>query len=328
MQSPDFRTISKFRARHLEALGKLFNQVLNLCREAGLVSLGHVALDGTKLKGNASLGKNKMYSKIKEEERRLKEEIKAWLKHASEVDEEEDKEFGEDKRGDELPEWFLDKAERVKRLKEAREKLKKKDQEAKAKRAKEEKEGKKGRDARKKTDIHVEKARYNFTDPDSTVQRTRGGAIQGYNAQAAVDSKAHIIVAHNVTSESHDSDQLVLMVERIEENMRRKPEELSCDAGYCTEGNLKALEEMNIRGYVAVGNNPAKRKRAIKKGTRKGAKRTRYRLRKTLVEPIFGLIKTARGFQQFLLRGKDKVSEEFALLCTAHNLLRLIKLRA
>lgn len=337
MNCPDFRTISKFRARHLEALSKLFNQVLTLCKKAGLVSLGHVALDGTKLKANASYYKGKNYKNITEEEAKLGSDIDEWFKKGLEIDAAEDKEFGDDKRGDELPAWITNKEERRKRLKEAREQLEKEDKDAKAKREKEEKEGKKGRAAVKKIEGPKDTQRYNFTDPESAAQRSRQGTIQGYNAQAAVDSKAHIIVANRVASDNTDFDQLVPMLGEIKKNMKVLPKEISMDTGYCSERNLKVLEEEKIRGYVALGKDPAVRKRAITKGSaiermsirlKKAGWRSRYRLRKSVVEPIFGIIKQARGFRQFLLRGKVKVNREFALVCTAHNLLRLIKLRA
>lgn len=341
---PDFRTISEFRRRHLPALAGLFVQVLQLAEQAGLVKLGHVALDGTKIKANASKHKAMSYARMKTREAELKAEVDRWLKAAEAADAEEDRLYG-DKRGDELPAWVTDKQKRLEKIRAAKAEL-----EADAKAAAEEEmrrrhqaeekriaEGRKknGRTpaaAKKKPDGKTQR---NFTDPESRILKTKDGYIQGYNAQAAVDAEAQIIVAHGLTPSMSDQDQLVPLVDGIEYNLGRKPKQASADSGYCSETNLVALADRQISAYIATGRakhpGDAKRKitgpltKAMRNKLKQAGWRSRYRLRKQIVEPVFGQIKQARGFRQFLLRGIDKVSAEWALICTAHNLTKLAR---
>ena len=337
MDVPDFRTISAFRKRHLKALGELFVQVLALCEQAGLVKLGHVALDGTKIKANASKHKAMSYERMLRREAELEAEVGKWLAAAEAADAEEDEAFGKGKSGDELPDWVWDKQKRLERIRRAKAEL-----EAEAKAAAEEKakaeEAAKHRGGRKPKVPPGEphpKAQKNFTDPESGIMKGGDGFIQGYNAQAAVDAEAQVIVAHGLGATSGDQPHLPVMLARIEANLGRRPRELSADAGYCSEANLAELEGRGIRGYVAVGRakHPAggRLKRggahtqAMRRRLRRGGRRSRYRLGKQVVEPVFGQIKQARGFRQFLLRGVEKVKAEWALVCTAHNLLKLAK---
>ena len=345
LDAPDFRTISEFRRRHLAALEGLFVQVLKLCEAAGLVSLGHVALDGTKVKANASKHKAMSYARMVAREKELQAEVERWLKAAADADAEEDARFGAGKRGDELPAWVADKEKRLAKIRAAKAAL-----EAEAKAAAEEKaaieaaaearrqaEGRKkpGRAAKPQSDAPAPKAQRNFTDPESRVLLTRDGFIQGYNAQAAVDGKAQVIVAHALTNGQSDQDQLTILLDGTERNLGRKPKEASADAGFCSEANFEALEAHGIAGYVAVARakHPAEAKRkpagpltqAMQRKLKRAGWRSRYRLRKQIVEPVFGQIKQARGFRQFLLRGIEKVSAEWAMLCTAHNLLKLAR---
>jgi hypothetical protein len=179
------------------------------------------------------------------------------------------------------------------------------------------------------------KTQRNFTDPESRVLLTKDGYIQGYNAQAAVDAEAQIIVAHGLTQSMSDQDQLVALVDGIKKNLGRKPKEASADAGYCSEANLGALADRGIGAYIATGRakHPAQAERkrggpltqAMRHKLKRAGWRSRYRLRKQVVEPVFGQIKQARGFRQFLLRGIDKVKAEWALICTAHNLGKLAR---
>lgn len=339
---PDFRTISAFRKRHLEALAGLFVQVLKLAEAAGLVKLGHVALDGTKIKANASKHKAMSYERMKKREAELKAEVNRWLKTAEAADAAEDKLYG-DKRGDELPDWVTNKEKRLEKIRAAKAAL-----EAEAKVAAEEEtrrraeaEEKRKAQGRKKTgktpappkDVPEGKAQHNFTDPESRILKTKDGYIQGYNAQAAVDAAAQIIVAHGLTPDMSDQDQLVPLVHGIEQNLGRKTKEVSADAGYCSEANLAALAAYEIGAYIATGRakhpGEAKRKisgpltQAMRDKLKRAGWRSRYRLRKQVVEPVFGQIKQARGFRQFLLRGRKKVSAEWAIICTAHNLTKL-----
>jgi transposase len=342
--APDFRTISEFRRRHLKALAGLFVQVLRLAAKAGLVKLGHVALDGTKIKANASKHKAMSYERMKQREAELKAEVDRWLKAAEAADAEEDKLYGT-KRGDEMPDWVADKQKRLAKIRAARAEL-----EAEAKAAAEEEERRRaeteqkriaqGRKKSGKTAAAPRKEpegkmQRNFTDPQSRIQKTGDGYIQGYNAQAAVDAKAQIIVAHGLTRSGSDQDQLVPLIDAIKDNLGRKPKQASADAGYCSEANLKAMADRKISAYIATGRakHPAqvKRKitgpltRAMRDKLKRAGWRSRYRLRKQIVEPVFGQIKQARGFRQFLLRGIDKVTAEWALICTAHNLTKLAR---
>jgi transposase len=322
VQKPDFRTIAKFRRRHLPALRMLFVQVLRLCREAGLVELGHVALDGTKIKANASKHKAMSYRRMKEAEPALVKAVEDWIGQADKADAEDDQAYGPDRRGDETPDWMATKQSRLAKIQAAKAAL-----EAEAEAA--------GKDAPE------DKAQRNFTDPESRIQKTKDGFVQGYNAQAAVDHANQIIVACAVGPSSADNPQLTPMVDQVIANLAAVPNELSADAGYSAEANLEALETRGIEGYVAAGRQrhgkaaPAAAQpttletrvgRMIAK-LRDGAWDSPYHLRKVTVEPVFGQIKQARGFRQFLLRGLANVQAEWAMVCTAHNLCKLAATR-
>jgi transposase len=343
--APDFRTISDFRKRHLQALAGLFVQVLQLCERAGLVKLGHVALDGTKIAANASKHKAMSYVGMKKREAELQAEVDGWLDAAEAADAEEDRLYGRDKRGDELPDWVADKAKRLAKIRQAKAALEAEAKAAAEAKAKVEREAeekrraagrkKSGKPAAPRSGEPQARAQRNFTDPDSRILKTKDGFIQGYNAQAAVDGEAQVIVAHGLTPGMSDQGQLVALVDGIEQNLARKPKEASADAGYLSEANLAALRHRRINAYVATGRakHPAAAKRstagpltqAMRSKLRRAGWRSRYRLRKQIVEPVFGQIKQARGFRQFLLRGVEKVRAEWAMICTAHNLLKLAK---
>jgi transposase len=303
LNRPDFRTISDFRKRHLEALAGLFRQVLMLCRRAGLVGFGHVALDGTKIKANASKHKAMSYARMGKAEAELAAEIAAWLARAAAADASEDAAYGSARRGEEPPEWMRDKQRRLARIRAAKAEL-----EAEAKLA-----------------------------ADSRVMIGRDGFIQAYNAQAAVDGSRQIILAHRLSNNPDDHAALVPLVETVKANTGRKPVEISGDAGFCSHDNLAALHQRKIRPYLATGRaghpvgEPLNSRggplvQAMRAKLKRAGRRSRYRLRKQVVEPVFGQIKQARGFRQFLLRGIDKVTAEWALICTAHNLKSEIEL--
>jgi hypothetical protein len=236
-----------------------------------------LALDGTKVCANASKHKAMSYGRMPEAEARLKREVRAWFKRAATSDAAEDREHGA-RRGDELPDWVADKQARLEKIRAARVAL-----EAEAR-------------AAGKT-VPEPKAQRNFTDPDSRIMKSGKDFVQAYNAQAAVDHRAQVIVTQSMNNSPTDVQQLAPIVAQIKHNMGRQAHELSADAGYCSEGNLAVLA--------------------------RGGRRSRYRLRKTLPEPVFGQIKQARGFRQFLLRGVEKVRGEWSLICTVHNLLKL-----
>jgi transposase len=360
LDAPDFRTIAAFRRRHLKALGELFKQILQLCEKAGLVKLGHVALDGTKIKANASKHKAMSYERMEKRAAELEAEVAKWLSSAEAADAEEDKLHGRDKTGDEMPEWVADKKRRAETIRKAKAELEaeakgaaeaklKAEAEAAEKRAAEgrRKPGPKAAPPSTEPDASAQK---NFTDSDSRIMKNKDGFVQAYNAQAAVDAKAQIIVAQDVTQSAVDCAQLVPMTDAIETNLGRKPEQLSADSGYCSEANLEALEGRGIDSYVATGRakdavvgtvkgnaaatpapEPARtptRVEAMRAKIKAGGHSSPYRLRKQLPEPVFGQIKQARGFRQFLLRGIDKVRAEWAIVCTVHNLLKLAHSRS
>src|SRR6516225_1349676 len=361
LDPPDFRTLCEFRKRHLKALSRLFVQVLKLCDKAGLVKLGHVAFDGTKIKANASKHKAMSYERMAARAAQLDAEVAKWFAAAEAADSKEDKIHGSDKQGDEMPEWVADKTRRAEKIRAAKAELEAEARaaaEAKAK-AEAEAEEKRKTEGRKKpgkpaaplSPEPAPKAQKNFTDPESRIMKSKDGFVQAYNAQAAVDAQAQIIVAQDVTQSAVDCGQLLPLTDAIEANLGRKPAQLSADAGYCSEANLKGLENRNIDGYVATGRardavagtakgeapaapsstQPAAtptRVEAMRAKIKAGSHASPYRLRKQLPEPVFGQIKQARGFRQFLMRRIDKVRAEWAIVCTAHNLLKLAHRRS
>jgi transposase len=328
MQKPDFRTISDFRKRHLTALAGLFGQVLKLCQKAGLVKLGHVALDGTKIKANASRHKAMSYGRMAAAEESLQQEVRAWMQRADEQDRDEDRRFGREKRGDELPDWVKNKQERIKRIQAAKQAL---EAEAKAEAPAAADDSKNKPKAKKQR---------NFTDPDSRIMKTKDGFEQAYNGQAAVEAGSQVIVAATLTNTQNDGPLLTEMLHQIRANTGRQAQEVSADSGYCTVENLRTLSQCKIDAYVATGRqkhgdaaatkdarSPAKWVQRMTAKLRRGGWRSRYRLRKVTVEPVFGQIKEARGFRRFLMRGLAKVSAEWQLICAVHNLRKLAVVR-
>lgn len=331
--TPDFRTISDFRKDHLKALAGLFVQVLKLCQKAGLVKLGHVALDGTKMQANASKHKAMSYKRMKEEENRLEAEVAELLRKAESVDAEEDQRYGKGKRGDELPQELVFRESRLKKIREAMQAL-----EAEARQAAEN-----GQENNAQTVMPQDKAQRNFTDAASHIMPAPGGKhfIQAYNAQAAVDSAHQVIVAAEITNRPVDRGQAEPIMVVVKANTGSFPLQMSADAGYFSSDAVVNLTKMGIDVYMPPGKTrhgtvvpsaprgripqslsiPDRMRRKLR--TKKG--QTRYALRKELPEPVFGQIKQARGFRQFLLRGLDKVSGEWRLICAGHNLLKLCK---
>jgi transposase len=324
---------SRSFASDLPALAALFEQVLRLCRHAGMVQLGHVALDGTKVKANASKRKAMSYGRMKETEPRLAMEVQSWFERADQLDAEDDAELGE-RRGDELPEWVVNKEQRRQRIQAAMAQLEREatppDDEPSPPRG-----GRPSPNDAPATDAKpADKSQLNFTDPQSKIMKTSDGFIQGYNCQAAVDGATQVIVAYDVVARQSDTSQLVPMLDAIRRSLGRNPRELSADNGYCSEHNMHALHRRRIRGYVAVKKERIKsktkpRRRATAQGRfavamrrriDRGGFRSRYRLRKQIVEPVFGQIKSARQLASFSLRGLANVRGEWALLCTAHNI--------
>jgi len=281
------------------------------------------------------------YARMKEIEPKLAAQVEEWMKASGAADKADDKELGEEIRGDEMPDWVAQKQTRLAKIREAKAALASvAKQEAAELRAERIEEGRpvEGPRAPKALSGEVDpKAQRNLTDPESKILRKGNEYVQGYNAQAAVDAAHQVIVAADVVAQQNDSDQLVALIDQIEENARAQPDEVSADTGYCSEENLAALEERGVRGYVATGgqergmSSPTSREddrqgprsRAMRARLRRGGWRSRYRLRKTTVEPVFGQIKERRGFRRFSLRGLTKVRCEWRLVCAAHNLVKL-----
>jgi transposase len=348
---PDFRTISDFRKLHLKELEGLFVQVLRLCQAAGLVKLGHVALDGTKIKANASRHKAMSYGRMKEEEKRLRKEIRGLLSRAESTDAAEDKEYGKNRRGDELPEELARRESRLQKIREARKAL---EQQAKAA-AEEERQRQQEEEDRKggskpgggsKIDpdkaVPDDKAQYNFTDPTTKIMKANNkGYDQCGNAQAAVDRENQVIVAADVTNEPNDKRQFKPMAKQAKQNVGRGQhiDKMSSDNGYFSEENVNWAGQRKLDVYIATGRikhnervpeSPrgrppkgltVKERMARKLRTKKG--RETYAQRKWIVEPIFGFIKRGLGFTQFLLNGIKKMRGEWRLVCTACNLRKL-----
>ena len=322
--TPDFRTVSDFRKDHLTALSGLFLQVLLLCQREGPVKLGHVALDGAKVRANASQHKAMSYQRMKEKEAQLQ----------GEVDEEEDRRYGKDKRGDELPEELAFREGRLEKIREAMAALEAEAQ-AQAERAE--------ADGKEHPGVPEDKAQRNFTDPQSRIMPGPGGRnfLQAYNCQAVVDHEHQVIIASRATNQASDKRPAVVMPEEAIANLGAVPKEMSADAGHYSAPAVADLQDLGVDPFIAPEQTrhgyrppPAPRGRIpkalfprdrMKRKLRTKRGRKRYALRMATVEPVFGQIKEGRGFRQFLLRGLEKVNGEWSLICTGHNLLKLFK---
>src|SRR5829696_3440827 len=327
---PAHRTIAEFRQRHLSAFRELFVQVVRLAKEVGLVRLGTVAIDGTKVKASASKHKAMSYGRMQKEEERLRAEIEELTSRASQADVEEDGRYGAENSGEEIPEELKRREGRLRRIREAQERLR-------IRQAEEDRQA--GRSPEKKSRAKrsfgepKEKKQDDFTDPQSRIMKTSSGYDQCYNGQLAVDAESRLIVAAEVTQSAADAEQLLPMVEKCCESAQGVPLEVLADAGYRSEDNLRGLENQQIDGYVSLGRegksqsvitgseNPATSRMQEKLATKKG--RETYGRRKGIVEPVNGWIKSVLGFRQFSLRGLAKVAGEWSLVCLALNLKQL-----
>jgi transposase len=358
-QQPDHDSIASFRKRHLSKLGGLFLQVLLMCQKSGLLKLGHISIDGTKMGANASKHKAMSYGRMSDAEAKLEEEVRKLLEEAERVDAEEDALYGKGKRGDELPEELRHRESRLKKIRqakaeleaEARKKAEEEAAEAKKKleeRARNEEEtGKKtpGKPPRVNDPDQAKpdpKAQRNFTDPESRIMpdgANKGSFVQGYNAQIAVDAHAQIIVAAEVTQTPNDKQQLEPMAELVTKNVGRLADVTSADAGYFGERALERVAAMGTELLVPPGRqkhgentpelappgadaSPAERMRYKLQSE---AGRALYKMRKAIVEPVFGQLKAARGLRRFALRGLENVRAEFLLMALTHNLLKLFR---
>jgi hypothetical protein len=329
---PDFRTVADFRKRHLEALAELFTQVLRLAREAGALQMGRVAIDGSKVKANASKHKAMSYKRMQERETALEHEVRHLLTQADATDAQEDAAYGASRRGDELPSELRRRDTRLQRIREAKQVL---EERARAEAAAKEKPPERATPA--------DKAQYNFTDPESRIMKGPDGFVQAYNTQIAVEATCQLIVGQTVTQAVNDKQQLAPMITIVTAQAGEAPQEVLADSGYCSDANLTTPATADVDLYIATGRlghgqappcprgplpkdaTPTDRMRR-KLQTKRG--KEVYRWRKAIVEPVFGQIKHARGFRQFLLRGLHNVQGEWALVCLGHNVLKFHRLCA
>jgi transposase len=369
-QHPDHDTIADFRQTHLENLAGLFTQALQLCDKAGLIKLGHVAIDGSKLKANASKHKAMSYDRMAAKEKQLQEEVDKLLAQAAQTDAEEDAQYGKGKRGDELPEELARRESRLKKIaaakaaleQEARERAVAKKAAAEARleerKKQEEERGKKfgGRPPQVPDPEQAKpepKAQRNFTDAESRIMLDGAtkSIVQGYNAQIAVDSHSQIIVAAALTQEANDKQQLAPMLAQVEQNLGRKPEHATADTGYFSEAAVadpraegidllvpperqKHSELSGTNPPIAADAAPAQAEESTaaksaaetmrdKLSTEAG--RAVYKMRKAVVEPVFGQIKEVRGLRSLSMRGMEKAAQEWQIICLTHNLLKLFR---
>lgn len=337
---PSHRTICAFRAFHLKELSDLFVQVVKLAREMGLVKLGTVAIDGTKIKANASRHKAMSYERMKQAEIELKSQIDALLARAKATDEAEADEPELD-----LPAEIERREARLAAIRQARERLEQRQREADLERGRSDDDDRRprgpdgnARGGRYKREFGVpeDKAQDNFTDPDSRIMKRAGGGFDpAYNAQTAVDETAHIIVAAELDNAAPDANWLLPMLQAVEHNLDALPELALADAGYRSEENLKnapielvvALgREGKAQAEVDATQYPHTAAMATKLKTEEG--RVAYRKRKWIAEPPNGWIKNVLGFRQFSLRGLHRVRAEWKLVCMAMNLRRMAVLAA
>lgn len=351
-QGPDFRSIARFRKRHLSALGHLFVQALVLCQAAGMVTLGRVALDGTKLRANASRRKAMSYARMSEKERILAAEVSELLAQAEEVDRSEDARFGKDARGDELPQELRRRESRLAKIRQAKQALEEEARD-KAVAAARDKAAAAGED-RDTTEQRVadaaEKAvpkptaQRNFTDPQSRIMKTSDGSFhQCFNGQAVVDEAHQVIVAAQVSDCAADVANLIPMTTQATSNTGQVPGQVIADAGYCSADNLEQAATLSAavgtEFFIATGRSkhdaplpacprgriPAtatlRERMARKLTTKKG--RAVYARRKVIVEPVFGQMATLQNAKQLLLRGIDGARGEWLLLAACHNLRKL-----
>lgn len=337
-QHPDHDTIAEFRKQHLTAFNRIFLDVLQLAQKAGLVKLGHVALDGTKIKANASKHKAMSYDHMSKKAQELQVEIKQLMAEAEAADQADDVRYGKGKRGDELPTELRFRRQRLAKILEAKQAL---EAEARAQAQVAAAQAKPSPVA--DTGQPKPKAQRNFTDPDSRIMKDGATKAfeQAFNCQLAVDAKYQIIVAASVTQEANDKHQVKPMVELIKKNLGRLPKKMTMDNGYYTDDNVKYLEQEGIDAYIATGRlkhgeKPASAPRGrIPKGLSTKERMARklrtikgqltYAMRKKIVEPVIGQIKEVRGFRRFLLRRLKKVPGENDLIHLTHNLLKIFR---
>jgi transposase len=364
-QHPDHDTLAAFRQEHLEALAGLFVQALRLCQKAGLVKLGNVAIDGTKMMANASTRRSVDYQKISEREQYWQAEVERLLNQARQTDQEEDQRFGLGQPADPLPDQLANAQKRLQRLQQAKAELEQEAQEqlqasmdnlplrkrgrpSKAEQASQPPKDRKQRERERKRRLRARKnaaapsRQYNFVDPDSRVMKDNGlkTFVQAYNVQLAVDAHAQVIVAAELTQQTIDRQQLLPMIKSLRSTAQGAPATITADAGYWDTTSLLDPLLTGIEVLVSPDSNPQppgaslppkapRNEEAIRMREILASKegKARYALRRSTVEPVFGQIKEARGIRRFRLRSLVKVTSEWRLICATHNLLKLFRHR-
>jgi len=335
---PSHRTICDFRLRHLPELKELFVQVARLARELGLVKLGTIALDGTKIKANASKHKAMSYGRMKEQEQKLKQQIEALLERARTIDVQEDARFGVDQAEQDLPMELQRRQERLAKIEAAKARIEARQRKADQERGRHPNDKQRPGDGAGRPFKHPfgqpdDKAQDNFTDPQSRIMKMGGSFEQCYNAQAVVDGDSQLIIANGLTNNAADNGELLPMMEAVKYNFGQLPKRVLSDSGYRSEQAFAGLEGQGVEGLVALGGE-GKDRRAIDPkrypATVRMAERlasaegqAQYRRRKVIVEPVFGWVKHVMGFRQFSLRGLTKVTGEWNLVCLALNVRRM-----
>ena len=336
---PAHRTIADFRQQHLVAFERLFVQVVHLAREAGVVQLGTLALDGSKVKANASKHKAMSYGRMRQDEQRLREEIAALLAKANAVDAAEDAEHGADVRGDELPAELQRREQRLAKIAAAQARLEARQADEDRAKGRTPNDGRKGRGSKpfaRDFGVPPDDAQDNFTDPESRIMKTSAGFDQCYNGQLAVDATSQIIVATGLTNCGADNAELLPLLDQAHATLGEHPHEVLADAGYRAEATFQTLEARGILAYISLGHetraakppNPAHRAtQRMADRLKSDTGRARYRRRKAIVEPVLGWIKEVLGFRRFRMRGVVKARGEWNIVCLAANLKRLHRIQ-
>jgi len=335
---PAHRTIAEFRQQHLAAFEALFVQVVQIAREAKVVQLGALAIDGTKVKAHASKRKAMSYGRMLEQERQLREQIAALTAHAEAVDAAEDATHGPEVRGDELPEALQRRETRLATIQAAKARLEARQADEDREKGRTPDDGRKGKGHKpfaRDFGVPPNDAQDNFTDPESRIMKTSSGFDQCYNGQIAVDETTQLIVATGLTHCAADNAELLPLITRAHATLGGLPPEVLADAGYRGEATFQTLEARGITAYISLGHEgrPAKPPNPAHVASHRMADRltsavgrARYRRRKAIVEPVIGWIKEVLGFRRFSLRGVVKARGEWNVVCLAVNLKRLHRL--
>jgi transposase len=336
---PAHRTIAEFRQQHLAAFEALFVRVVQLARETGVVQLGTLAIDGTKVKANASKHKAMSYGRMLAQERQLREQIAALTAKAKAADAAEDAAHGPDVRGDDLPAALQRREQRLATIAAAKARLEARQAEADQQQGRTPDDGRKSRGTKpfaRDFGVPPDDAQDNFTDPESRIMKASYGFDQCYNSQLAVDEASQVIIASDLTNCAADNGALLPLLDQAHATLGQPPTEVLADAGYKGEASFQTLETRKITAYISLGHEarPAKPPNPAHVATQRMAARlasdtgrARYRRRKAIVEPVIGWIKHVLGFRRFSLRGQTKARGEWHLVCLAANLKRLCRLR-